>query len=765
MRALWDSICAQLLTLGRLEDKDINALEPLIAAGFKSKHRHNVNKMAETWNVLVKNEDNLDCSESLKSIIASLRPMVDVSFPGMEESSGEFGAQAQNFIDSQEDLSFVALSSAKSSGQGAEHAASPALSISKMSLRGPVTRKRRREATPESVKTKSAKRTTTPRLRHDNSQIQFAPIVSSPLVEESQHLTERQREIRQRQQENAGLYPGIRSSPRTRSQGAKEKSMEPEAKKPLNGETTPERPGSYDEFITLTPTPRRGSALHLEGFNDPPSSPPDPRRNPLLSEIQTRSKARDSIESWQFSSPPGSPVVSQQATEVQPEAQTPSRNASSQNTRSKRRRRRNEPSRKEEIIPSSLADQDMVMEEDVSVLPEAPQTQDVDEMEEDNAELPPHDTTNNSPQVESPPRHSQETAKSGDDEFVDAKTSPGDVSCDKTNETAGKTALSQNHESSFALSEGDESSLMRFVIELESRRCQLPFDKFNSVSTSPEKKNGVSPEKCIEVQGESSSEGEQGPTTQPSPPAIVPSTPADAGSENSESQDTNLTGSKRKRKRSGVFAETRSKKRRPAVPSGQEHGEDSQSTSQETASPVPTVRRSSRRNAGQKGKDLRNREVQASPSKKSKRSSVVQAPLTTSKPTDTRDDGDTDEELMSQLVTESHAASQSQEPELEIPDEVIEESAEVMSVDGELPEEVQTQDQEQDAPEEVPERHEEEEQEPAETTKPVSIVDTLRGGLQQLRVAALSREEVYQLEDMLMDMKRELFEAERRGRH
>jgi hypothetical protein len=120
---------------------------------------------------------------------------------------------------------------------------------------------------------------------------------------------------------------------------------------------------------------------------------------------------------------------------------------------------------------------------------------------------------------------------------------------------------------------------------------------------------------------------------------------------------------------------------------------------------------------------------------------------------------------MSQLVTESHAASQSQEPELEIPDEVIEESTEVMSVDDESPEEAQTQGQEQDAPEEVPERHEEEEQEPSETTKPVSIVDTLRGGLQQLRVAALSREEVYQLEDMLMDIKRELFEAERRGRH
>ncbi|KAM0349777.1 hypothetical protein ACHAPU_003608 [Fusarium lateritium] len=739
VRALWDNICAQLMALGRLEDKDIDTIEPLLAAGFKSRHRHNVNKMAETWNALMKNEENLDCSESLKSIITSLRPLVDVSLPGMEESSGEFGAQAPNFIDSQEDMSFVALSSAKSSGQGPEPVASPAPSITRMSLRGSATRKRRRDATPESVKARSAKRTATPRLRHDNSQIQFAPIVSSPLAEESQHLTERQREVRQRQQANAGLYPGIRSSPRTRSQGATEANpIDSEAQKPRNLETTPERSTSYEDFITLTPTPRRGSALHLEGFNDPPSSPPDPRRNPLLSEIQTRSKARDSIDSWQFSSPPGSPIVGQQVTEIQSEAPTPSikSDVSGKNTRSKRRRRRTEPARRDETIPSSLPDQEMLLEEDVSVLPDAPQTQSAEEMEEENAEFSPHDQANNLPPAESPPVQVQETPKSGDDEFVDAKTSLGDGEHDIV-EAAHATVPSQNHESSFALSEGDESSLMRFVVELELRRCELPFDKVNSAS--PEKKNAVLSEKSIEVQGESSSEEEQATTKQPSPSEIIPSTPVGAGSDNSESQNTNLTGSKKKRKRSGMFAETRSKKRRSTGPPELE--QDSQSTSQEPASPVPTVRRSSRRNAGQKGKESRNRQPQAL--------------RTPSKSSDVRDGEDTDEELMSQLVTESHAASQSQEPELEAPSAMVEDSMEG----------VQTESQEEEAQEEFAEQAKEEDQEPSAETKTRSIVDTLRGGLQQLQTAALTRDEVYQLEDMLMDMKRELFAAERRGRH
>ncbi|CCT61789.1 related to telomere length regulator protein rif1 [Fusarium fujikuroi IMI 58289] len=772
VQTLWDSICGQLLTLGRLEDKVLNTVEPLVAAGFRSKHRHVVNKMAEMWNALVKDEESLDCSESLKSIIASLRPRVDVSFPGMEHSSGEFGAQAQTFVDTQEDLSFVALSSAKSSGQGVEQAASPAPSISKMSLRGATTRKRRRDATPESTKAKPAKRTATPRLRHDNSQIQFAPIVSSPLVGESQHLTERQREVRERQEENASLYPGIRSSPRTRAQAAiEESSKDAEMQKPSRLETTPERAASYDEFINLTPTPRRGQALHLEGLNDPPSSPPDPRRNPLLSEIQTRSKARDSIVNWQFSSPPGSPSISQQTNEDQAEVETPSakNKTSGKTTRSKRRRRRAESSKKEEVIPSSLDSQEVVAE-DVEALPDAPPSQDVDEIKEEHTE-PPALTQLDSPQrTAPPPAQVLETPKSADDEFVDARSSPAKAADDQAVESGSKVANSQNQDSSFALSEGDESSLMRFVVELESRRCHLPFDKYNSVSVSPEKKkNDASPEKCIEVQGDTSVEAEQNDTKESSPSSVVPSTPVESSQEKTESRNTNQTDSKRKRKRSAMYAETRRKKRRSADPSGPEQVEDSQSTSQETASPIPTVRRSSRRNAGQKGKVLRNREVQASPTKRSTRSSS-QAPQTTSKSTDPRDDGDTDEELMSQLVTESFAASQSQEPEFQVPDEVIEDSMKVIPIDNESGEEVQ-EDQlqaEEEGQNEVAEPKEDDDEEEEETPVPHktrSIMDTLRGGLQQLQAAALSRDEVYQLEDMLMDMKRELFEAERRGRH
>ncbi len=44
------------------------------------------------------------------------------------------------------------------------------------------------------------------------------------------------------------------------------------------------------------------------------------------------------------------------------------------------------------------------------------------------------------------------------------------------------------------------------------------------------------------------------------------------------------------------------------------------------------------------------------------------------------------------------------------------------------------------------------------------ILAMLQGGLEALRTAELSRDEVYRVEDMCMDIKRELYEAERRGR-
>lgn len=61
----------------------------------------------------------------------------------------------------------------------------------------------------------SLRRTPPPRLRHDNSQVQYAAVEFSPLepvVVESQMLTENQKEVRSRQRDGLNLFKDIRSS-------------------------------------------------------------------------------------------------------------------------------------------------------------------------------------------------------------------------------------------------------------------------------------------------------------------------------------------------------------------------------------------------------------------------------------------------------------------------------------------------------------------------------------------------------------------------
>ncbi|KAF4507547.1 hypothetical protein G6O67_004036 [Ophiocordyceps sinensis] len=119
------------------------------------------------------------------------------------------------------------------------------------------------------------------------------------------------------------------------------------------------------------------------------------------------------------------------------------------------------------------------------------------------------------------------------------------------------------------------------------------------------------------------------------------------------------------------------------------------------------------------------------------------------------DGGDTDEELMSQLVTESFAASRQSESQ-----ESVKRVTRRAAKQGSLRLLVDPLDATTASPAEAEPRggHADEGEEPC------SILDTLRSGLEQLRKATLGRQAVYELEDVLMDLKRELYDAEKRGR-
>ena len=131
---------------------------------------------------------------------------------------------------------------------------------------------------------------TTPkaRLRHDDSQIQFAAIESSPLQpepSESQYLTDRQKEVKERQgREAAAMFPEIKSSPRTTSRSVDynlpqlilKPTQDPVPKSTLHENTSPTYlpDALMSDFLGSSPTPSSKRSSDRRSDDDPPSSPP-----------------------------------------------------------------------------------------------------------------------------------------------------------------------------------------------------------------------------------------------------------------------------------------------------------------------------------------------------------------------------------------------------------------------------------------------------------------------------------------------------------
>lgn len=740
-------MCAELSRHEKLTKTQFDQVEGVLEAAFKSRHVSIVNSAVETWNVIVKDEE-LVCSDSLKSIVSSLRPKADLVVPGEEPSSGEFGAQATSFISSQGPLSPIALSS------GVTHEGHSPLPMVPTNLtelpKSRMTRKRQLQLAPDLEQAKPKKRvtrssrTSTPRLRHDNSQIQFETIASSsPVPEESQHLTERQKETRARQAEEAGLYTVMSSNlskveTTDNEEPTSNNDVIPSSRGVPVENATPQKVASYEEIISSTPTPRRGQVILLDEANEPPSSPIEPRPCPLLSEIRSRSRAGSSLEGWEFSSPPGTPVSSRQqvvqdlgvspvvltAESTQPKEKRKPK-ARSMTTRSTRR--------------SSAAAKKNAAEDDST-----PKRR---EFLEDVTE-----------QHKKQSGGVSEAPNTGEEEPTDSKkVSDGALSA-AANKPAGDV--------SFALSDGDESQMLKFIDEIESKRAKTAAVEFQAVT----------PVKQVQP-AQTQNEPDDSPMPEGTP-TVIPSTPLEMGLDRAELQ---ASDKKRKRKRSRRPPGHRKKRKSVEVTStpmtsrgeeekeeeeaqGSQQSEQQQDIQEEPGQEQPEVtevkaeeepevqlpplkKRSApstpvgvrtRRSARKEEREQKEREEAMSQA--SNKLEEVQAAE------------DTDEELMSQLLSESNAVSQSEDGghTKEVPS-TIEDSTEAVSTDK--------MSGEKESAEEVPA-----EISKTEEPKADSIMETLGNGLDLLRTASLTRGDVNKIEDMFMDMKRALYAAEERGR-
>ncbi|EEH07350.1 conserved hypothetical protein [Histoplasma capsulatum G186AR] len=196
-----------------LKDTLLQKLSTLVTSGLESRHKFTANQFIKLWNNSFGSRTTLEYPENVEKALRRLKPFVHLSLPNFpQEENSTIDLSSPDFLSSQEDMveseTPIKLLDSTSKIYKA-FSPSPAQSTTPSSTNKACRRKR---STPSTSKLSTPK----PRLRHDDSQIRFVPVDSSPApnaVGDAQVLTDHQREVRDRQRgETARQYPGLRSS-------------------------------------------------------------------------------------------------------------------------------------------------------------------------------------------------------------------------------------------------------------------------------------------------------------------------------------------------------------------------------------------------------------------------------------------------------------------------------------------------------------------------------------------------------------------------
>lgn len=852
MKSTWQKVCTVLAGYDRSQQLQLDSLQPLLCAAFESKHLRVVNSATELWNHVFEDVEEIQYPEKLKAVLQSLRKKVavDIHLPGLEDSSLDSTDQEAFFVESQEEIQLPQLQSTKSSKRStprpssrpssrpnsqpasAHRNSSPAVKVS-----GHVSKKRSLDVTPHERLAKVQKRNkTTPKLRHDDSQIQFAAVEeSSPVLQEnleSQALTDRQKEVRERQKETAVVFKEIRSSPSRKTKPSSRPSSarrsSPQSQLPaIRRAATPEPTRSLEDYVSSTPTPRRGLATALpyqdSDMADPPSSPPEPRRNPLLREIQSRSAEKTLMDDWQFSSSPvGSPVAPRHEAGHEQQSQmdlddivmgSDDEVDLPNDSHDQLEPELGESAALERIVedsvimdkPTSTADDSVLANASESIIGETAPGELVAEVPAKNIvkskanivedpSTPTHNRTIStleetpqlpSPAVAEPPSSSQtsRTTRSqrtprqptrASSRASSASARPTRCSARKAVSTAG----------SFEASDVNDSSLLRLVVELDGHVNSQEYE-YRQVTDSPEKKRirqlTATPEHR-RIQSKAQSQAQDciivsspfKPADDEVASSSIPETIPEE-SEVVESSQVSQTSSRgrRKRKRGNSAALAAARKRKSLRGKSAEIKEDDEENQ------APATQESVDLSMSQPGPAISFSSVPESESQLSKLSQVSQVDDdNVVPPIEEQVAEDVELEIESQLAEESAQGSrrQTQEPEAmevesaaELPENMEKEVEEPMEdahfeTAKEAPaEQVEETSAESMEVEPVQEAAEETTAQQPETPFQ-KIMGFFRGGLEALKSATLSRSETLQVEDMFMDVRRELIEAELRGR-
>ena len=281
---------------------------PLMTSGLMSRHRSIVNDALEFWNNTYGNAEHLEYPDALRISLLRLKSLAEVRAPAMDNDHhtevGRSDTINKRLTNGRKtpSLPFDFLESQNSEDHGKEERVrTPSKGTRATVVHGRISKSSASASHGHDVRLPSGSKQqkprvqnskTTPkaRLRHDDSQVHFAAIESSPVTFEeieSQMLTEHQKDTKARQNREAAMFPELSSSPQLNTRkthhelprlvldaNVKQRhELEPEDQV---SPTLPAINGDMEAFLGSSPTPRSSNKIVVDPhpMDAPPSSPP-----------------------------------------------------------------------------------------------------------------------------------------------------------------------------------------------------------------------------------------------------------------------------------------------------------------------------------------------------------------------------------------------------------------------------------------------------------------------------------------------------------
>ncbi|KAF4553040.1 Rap1-interacting factor 1-like protein [Elsinoe fawcettii] len=297
LKELWSTILASTKALPH-DSIILSRLESVFIAGFASSHSSIVNETIACWNTTFGQSVGLSYSDRLASVLQRVKDHVDLdlpTFPTEVRHTDEDGIRLPVFEGGVEPLS---------QDEEDTHCDTPrrlplgsANAFESLHRRTPS----RPKAAAAINRTPKSAAMPPPKLRHDNSQIEFVNVQNLPseLTDDgTQGLTDHQKEVRERQQqETTRMFPQFSSSPLPpsaskdiiRDRIAIVKAQDANGGRLHTPEIDADEHGPMDAFLGSSPSQRsaqraqsRSSQLHSEpvaeandDLEEVPSSPPE----------------------------------------------------------------------------------------------------------------------------------------------------------------------------------------------------------------------------------------------------------------------------------------------------------------------------------------------------------------------------------------------------------------------------------------------------------------------------------------------------------